>query len=76
MSVDYELVCHKHRERVSLCTDGMSGPMLHCDKSLAAFSITHRGCCLSVIDEHDNSLDEYLEWDAGDCMERLDYDFN
>ena len=42
MSVDYDLVCHECKERVALCSDGFSGPLTQCNRSMAAFAITHR----------------------------------
>ena len=73
MSVDYELVCHKHKERVSICSDGLSGPLLQCDRSLSAFSITHRKCDLNIIHEDNDSCDEYLEWNLKNWEERINY---
>jgi len=75
MSVDYTLVCHDHHEKVSICSDGLSGPMLQCDRSLAAFVITHRKCSLSVADEdNDWIVEAYLEWDATNWDAQLRYD--
>lgn len=65
MSVDFELICHKHKHRVSVCCDGISGPQPNGTKELAAFVVTHSNCSLNVIDEHCESFDEYLEWAAG-----------
>jgi hypothetical protein len=75
MSVDYDLVCHKHKECVSLCSDGMSGPLTNCDKSMAAFAITHRDCDLKVLDEHQMELcEDYEEWGLNNWKDNLKYD--
>ena len=63
MSVDYELVCHRHKEKVSICSDGFSGPLLQCDKSLSKFCITHRNCDIRIISEDNESCDFYKTWD-------------
>ena len=70
MSVEYELVCHRHKERFWVCSDGVSGPVNQLDnnKKLAAFIITHRKCDLHVIDEFNEVCDDYrqaddVEWD-------------
>ena len=73
MSVDYDLVCHTHKERVSLCSDGVSGPLTQCNRSMAAFSITHRKCNLNIIDEHCEGYDNYSEWDLDNWEEKLHY---
>ena len=74
MSVDYDICCHAHKERVSICSDGVSGPLLQCDRSLAAFIITHRACDLCVIDEHNESHDDYKEWGLRNWEELLRYE--
>lgn len=73
MSVDYDLVCHKHKQRVSLCSDGLSGVQPQCDKATAAFSITHRECDLNVIDEHNENCDDYREWRQDNWKGFLNY---
>ncbi len=73
MSVDYDLVCHKHRDRVSICSDGCSGPLLQCDKSLAAFVITHEKCVLAVLNEHNEDFHDYREFDSQNWKDCLDY---
>jgi hypothetical protein len=73
MSVDYELACHKHREKVDLCSDGFSGPLTQCDNSMAAFAITHKGCDLNIIDEHSEDCDDYKEWHKNNWRELLSY---
>lgn len=73
MSVDYDLVCHVHQEKVSICSDGMSGPLLQCDRSLAAFAITHRDCDLNVIDEHNRGCGNYKEWDESNYKSLMRY---
>jgi len=73
MSTDYELVCHKDNEKVSVCSDGLSGPVLCCDRSLSAFCITHRNCSLNIISEHDDDCDHYFEWSADNWKEHLKY---
>ena len=73
MSTDYELVCNKHKEKVDICSDGMSGPQMGCDRSLAAFSITHSRCSLNITCEHDDSCDNYDEWTLGNWAEKLNY---
>ena len=75
MSTDYDLVCHKHKEKVAICSVGISGPMTQCDWSLAGFSITHRSCDLNLVDEHDDSVDEYSEWDKANWKDKVHYDF-
>ena len=62
MSVDYTLVCERHRVAVDICTDGLSGPMLNCDKRLATFCVTHRNCDLRISDEHDVKTEDYVEF--------------
>jgi len=74
MSVDYDLVCHNHKEKVDLCSDGFSGPLTQCDRSMAAFSITHRHCNLNIIDEHNENFDDYIEWNKGNWEDKLIYD--
>lgn len=74
MSVDYKLVCHKHKESVSICSDGFSGPLLQCDRSLAYFCITHRMCDLMIAEEQSHAYDEYAEWEWPDCKDALTYD--
>jgi len=73
MSTDYELVCNKHKERVDICTDGMSGPMTNCDRAMPAFCITHSNCSLNIVSEHDDSCDDYEEWALGNWKEKLNY---
>lgn len=53
MSIEYYLICKKHKELVWCCSDGFSGPVLQCDRTLAAFVITHRNCSISIIDEYE-----------------------
>jgi len=81
MSVDYDLVCKNHQELVSICSDGFSGPLSQCNRSLAAFVITHRNCILSVADENDpippqdDDEDEtYKEWNLENWEKLLRYD--
>jgi len=74
MSVDYDIACHVHKERVSICSDGMSGPLLQCDRSLAAFIVTHRNCILGIIDEHDESCGDYKEWGKRNWEKFLKYE--
>lgn len=71
MSVDYKLVCHTHKESVDICTDGLGGPKLFCDKSLAYFCIAHRACSLMIAEEQSYAYDEYEEWDEGNREEFL-----
>jgi len=73
MSVEYYLICHKHKEIVHVCSDGLSGPQLQCDKSLAAFSIQHNKCQINIIDENDESCDTYKEWHKNNWKELLTY---
>ena len=74
MSVDYDLVCHKHKEKTLLCSVGFSGPQSQCGKGMAAFTITHRNCNLSVIDEHNDDCDEYIEWEDDNYRDLVDFD--
>jgi hypothetical protein len=61
VSVEYYLLCEKHKQYVHACSDGFSGPLLQCDKSLAYFVITHRGCAITIINEHvEEDLVEYI----------------
>jgi hypothetical protein len=76
MSVDYDLVCHSHSEKVSICCDGMSGPMINGCKSVAAFCITHRDCDLNIIDEHNEDCDDYSVWYDENWKVRLSYKNN
>lgn len=78
MSVDFYLVCKKHKHKVLACSDGMSGPMNQCDWSLACFLITHRDCELNVIDEHmdEDDFEDFIEWDSDNREELLNYDLN
>jgi len=73
MSVEYNLVCHKHKEQVWVCSDGISGPMLQCGWEAAGFMITHRDCDLNVIDENDDSCEDYKQWEKGSWKELLNY---
>ena len=76
MSTDYELVCKKHKHRCDISTDGMSGPMLNCDKALPFFVVTHSNCELTVMNEHQldhEEYDDYVEWFASNRNELLDY---
>ncbi len=75
MSTDYSLTCHSHRERVDLCSDGMSGPLLQADKTLAFFAITHQECSLAAVWEHDDAVNEYLEWSPETREELFTYDY-
>jgi len=79
MSVEYNLVCHKHREMVWTCSDGFSGPQLQCDRSLAAFVITHQSCDLKVVDEHhvidDPKYESYQEWSRLEWKKLLHYKY-
>jgi hypothetical protein len=74
MSVDYFLVCHKHKEKVYTCSDGLSGPLLQCDRSLASFCITHRDCNLRIVDEDVDRVCKYEEWDGTNWKSLLTYD--
>jgi len=74
MSVDYDLVCHECKERVALCSDGFSGPLTQCDRSMAAFAITHRQCSLDIIDENCDDFDDYKDWDITNWKELLSYE--
>jgi len=76
MSVDYDLACKKHKERVLLCSDGMSGPLPQGGKIMAAFSITHRHCDLFIIEEQTEGYEDYIEWMDGDWEEKLSYCLN
>jgi len=61
MSVDYDLVCHKHKERVSAATDGLSGRHMNCNDGIAVFCINHRNCDIHISDENDEQTEEYKE---------------
>lgn len=78
MSVEYYLACHAHKEMVHVCSDGFSGPQLQCDRSLAAFVITHRSCNVSIEDEHhvidDPKYETYKEWRGETWKALLNYD--
>jgi len=74
MSTDYDIACHEHKEKVSICSDGFSGPLMQSDKATAAFCITHRDCNLRMISEHDDSCDDYKEWMLSTWSEDLNYD--
>lgn len=78
MSVDYDLVCHRHKEKMLVCSDGFSGPLtqLTGTRTLAAFIITHRNCDLSVIDEHIEDYDDYTDWDEIDWQDLITYDYD
>ena len=77
MSVEYYIVCNKHKEYVHVCSDGGRGPLLQCDRSLAAFLITHRHCDLNVINEdEEEELESYKEWDLENWRESLRYDLD
>lgn len=73
MSVEYYLVCDRHRGFVHTCSDGLSGPLLQCDKSLAAFVISHRCCGLRVAQE-DAEPKNYTEWTAENWQDLMSYD--
>jgi len=74
MSTDYSLYCKAHNESVSVCSDGLSGPMLQCDKSLAMFVITHRNCELTVFDEGSDLGESSLEWGKSNRSGLFSYD--
>lgn len=74
MSVDYSLVCHKHKEQVDVCSDGLSGPLLQCDRSLAAFCITHRNCELNIVAEYEDAFEQYKTWNKATWKILLDYE--
>ena len=76
MSVEYYLVCHKHKDKFWTCSDGMSGPVNQLDssKKLASFLITHRNCDLNIIDEHDESCDDYRDADEMKWDDLIRYD--
>ena len=76
MSVDYDLVCHNHKHKVMICSDGFSGPLAQGNKSMAAFAITHRDCHIAIIDEHNEDCDSYKEWDLGNYKELMNYDIS
>ena len=73
MSVDYDLFCKKHNERVGICSDGLSGPLLQCDRSLAAFIITHATCKLVVLEEGSDRHEDATEWDESNWEKLLRY---
>ena len=74
MSVEYYIFCEKHNQHVWTCSDGLSGPLLQCDRSLAAFIITHRNCKLSVFDEHDETHEGSFEWSKVNWKYMLNYE--
>ena len=79
MSTDYELVCTKHRARCDISTDGMSGPMFNCDKALPFFCVTHAGCDIRIMSEHeleDEEYEDYTEWTELNRRDLLNYDIN
>ena len=66
MSIEYYLKCDTHKEYCHCSSNGLSGPLNQVDRSFPHFIITHRGCELSVIDEHrldSGNWDSYLEID-------------
>ena len=78
MSTDYHLFCGKCNEIVDISTDGMSGPMLNCDWSLAYFVVTHRHCELEILSEHeydpeDEPFVNTKEWNKENKKDLLDY---
>ncbi len=77
MSVEYFLVCHKHESSVWTCSDGFSGPQLQCDRSFAAFVITHQGCDIKIVDENhfidDPKYEKYTEWNKENWPKLLRY---
>jgi len=76
MSVDYCLYCKKHNESVSVCSDGLSGPLLQCDKSLAMFVITHSLCELTVFDDDSDLGETSLGWNKKNMDGLFCYDKN
>jgi hypothetical protein len=77
MSVDFELVCKKHKARCDISTDGMSGPMFNCDKALPFFCVTHQLCDIRIMSEHEldnKEYDKYTVWTNENRRELLDYD--
>jgi len=73
MSLDYYLVCHVHKEKVSICCDGLSGPMINGCKSVAAFCIAHCNCGLNIVDEHNEVSEEYPEWHDENWKDMIGY---
>ena len=79
MSTEYYLVCNKHKHKVHVCSDGLSGPMNQCDWSLAYFLITNRDCELRLIDEHEEEEQpfcDYIEFDEENKKDLIDYDLS
>jgi len=74
MSVEYYLYCESHNQSVWVCSDGLSGPLLQGDKSLAAFIIAHRNCKLSVFDENSDDPEDVLEWDTANWKELFNHE--
>jgi hypothetical protein len=74
MSVEYYIFCETHNQSVSICSDGLSGPLLQCDRSLAAFVITHRNCKLTILDEHNEEHEDRLEWDKTNWKQLINYE--
>ena len=75
MSVEYYLVCHKHKSKFWTCSDGFSGPVNQLDssKKLASFIITHKCCDLNVIDENNDDCDDYESADELDWKDIVKY---
>lgn len=76
MSVEYYLVCDKHKEKAWACSDGLSGPQNQATSRTAGFIITHRKCSIKIIDEHCESCEDYTDWDdRADWKPLLRYDY-
>jgi len=77
MSTEYYLACDQHRELVWACSDGLSGPLLQCDRTFAAFVVTHMKCALNVVSEHEVDappFDDYRQCHDETWEAILDYD--
>ncbi len=66
MSTYYFLVCDDHKEITDAASRSMSGPchLANSDKTLIPFIITHHGCKVRIVSEHESELDsdEFKEW--------------
>ncbi len=68
VATNYHLYCEKHGVFVEVSTNGMTGPQLNCDITLAFFIDNHKGCKLIAMSEHElDCLDvEIREYTIGD----------
>jgi len=70
MSTNYYLICDKHLERTEACIRVANGlEQLASGRTLGPFIVTHRGCPIRIVSEHDHEAydDTFKEWTINNC---------